>query len=145
MADLSEKLDAEKEGVERFLWDLEDVLSREEYSPVEAAAVAAFLQRIYCGIENMLSYLLEDAKASPQKGINRHRDLLNAAASKGIVTEWLASELSEYLAFRQFFAHGRGYVPQEAPIKHMAGNMSSVWTEFYKQAEEYIRTTRKKI
>jgi len=145
MADLSEKLDAEKESVERFLWDLEDVLSREEYSPIEAAAVAAFLQRIYCGIENMLSCILEDAKAQPPKGINWHRDLLNEAASKGIVKEWLAAELSEYMAFRQFFAHGRGYVPEEAPVKHMASNMSNVWTEYYKQIEEYIRATRKKV
>ncbi|MFZ2456267.1 MAG: hypothetical protein WAX07_07310 [Candidatus Altiarchaeia archaeon] len=144
MADLSEKLDAEKEFIERFLWDLEDVLSREEYSPVEAAAVAAFLQRIYCGIENMLACLLDDVNALPQKSLNWHRDVLNIAASKGIIKEWLAVELSEYMAFRQFFAHGRGYVPEEAPVKHMAGNMSNVWTEYYKQVEEYLRTTRKK-
>jgi hypothetical protein len=144
MADLSEKLDAEKESIERFLWDLEDVLSREEYSPVEAAAVAAFLQRIYCGVENMLSYILEDANVSPQKTLNWHRDLLNEAAAKGVIKEWLAAELSEYLAFRQFFAHGRCYVPEEAPVKHMASNVSNVWTEFYKQIEEYMRTARKK-
>jgi uncharacterized protein YutE (UPF0331/DUF86 family) len=143
MADLQERLDAEKESVERFLWDLEDVLSREEYSPVEAAAVAAFLQRIYCGVENILSYLLEDAKASPEKSINWHRDLLNEAASRGIIKEWLAAELSEYMAFRQFFAHGRGYVPEEAPVKHMASNMSNIWTEFYKQVDEYVRTAKK--
>ena len=72
MANLEEKIDAEKESVERFLWDLEDVLSRDEYSPVEAAAVAAFLQRIYCGMENILCFLLEDAKARPEKGVKRN-------------------------------------------------------------------------
>jgi len=27
----------------------------------------------------------------------------------------------------------------------MASNMSNVWTEYYKQIEEYIRATRKKV
>jgi uncharacterized protein YutE (UPF0331/DUF86 family) len=143
MADLSGKLDAEKESVERFMWDLEDVLSREEYSPVEAAAVAAFLQRIYVGMENMLAYVLEDAKACPEKGVNWHRDVLNGASAKGIIKEWMAAELAEYMAFRQFFAHGRGYVPEEAPVRHMASNMSNVWNEFYKQIDEYIRMPKK--
>lgn len=143
MADLTQKIDAERESVERFLWDLEDVLSREEYTCVEAAAVAAFLQRIYCGIENIIRFILEDAKSCPERTVNWHRDLLNAAAAKGIIKEWLASELAEYMAFRQFFAHGRGYVPEEAPVKHMANNISNVWSEFHKQTEDYIKNSRR--
>ncbi len=144
MANLSEKLDAEKEVVERFLWDLEDVLSREEYSMVEAAAVAAFLQRIYSGIENILLLILESEGVELSHSLTRHRELLDSSVSKGIIADWMAIELSEYLAFRQFFAYGHGYVPEEAHVKGLANNMSNVWSEFVKQMEEHVKTATPK-
>ena len=143
MAELSERLGAEKENVERFRLDLEDVLSREEYSLVEAAAVSAFLLRICSGMENILASALEQSGASPARSASWHKDLLNAAVSKGIIKEWLAVELSEYMAFRQFFVRGRGFVPEDASVKYLAVNMSNVWSDYSKQVDEYFKTTKK--
>lgn len=143
MADLSERLGAEKDAVGRFLLDLDDVLSRGEYSFVEAAAVSTLLQRICCGMENILSIALEQSGANPQRGVFWRRDLLNAAVSRGIIKEWLSVELFEYMAFRQFFAHGRGYVPEDSSVKYLAVNMSNIWSDYSKQVEEYVKTTKK--
>jgi len=119
MSALSDRLDAEKESVERFLWGLEDVLSGDEYSSVEAAAVAAFLQRVYLGIENMLSYVLEDVKAYPGDKVTWRRDVLNQASSHGVVREWLAADLAEYMAFCEFFPVGG--------VMSLRRRRSSIW------------------
>jgi hypothetical protein len=54
MVDLTRKIAAEKENVEKALGNLKDAMGRKKRSTVELAAIATFLHNIYNGIENIL-------------------------------------------------------------------------------------------
>ncbi len=103
MVSLSEKIEAEKENVERTLKDLEMAMKKKEKSVIELSAIATFLHNIYNGIENILKQILKTRNIDILKSDTWHKDLLELSAENKIISEKLVDKLREYLAFRHFF------------------------------------------
>ena len=106
MADVREKVEAELESVAQAVSQLPSAAACEHLSVLELAGAGALLHAFYNGIENVLKQVLLAVGQLLPTGVSWHRDLVNAATARGIISEGLASELRNYLAFRHFFSHG---------------------------------------
>ena len=139
MVNLARQITAEKENVQRALNNLKDALGRKRKSAIELAAIATFLHNIYSGIENILKQVLKAKGADIPKSETWHKDLLNLAVSTGIIPNKLSDVLYEYLTFRHFFLHAYGFMLEEAHIKDLAIDISSVWLQFLSAIESYCK------
>jgi len=137
MVDLTRKIAAEKENVERALDNLKDVMGRKKRSTVELAAIATFLHNIYNGIENILKQVLKAKGTEIPKSETSHKDLLDLSVSLGIIPESLSDELYEYLTFRHFFVHSYGFMLEEIHLESLTNNIPGVWSQFLSAIERY--------
>ena len=130
MVDLTRKIAAEKENVEKALDNLKDAMGRKERSTVELAAIATFLHNIYNGIENILKQVLKAKGTEIPKSETSHKDLLDISVSNGIIPEKLSDQLYEYLTFRHFFVHAYGFMLEETHLEDLVNNIPDVWLQF---------------
>ena len=130
MVDLTRKIAAEKENVEKALGNLKDAMGRKKRSTVELAAIATFLHNIYNGIENILKQVLKAKGTEIPKSETSHKDLLDLSVSNGIIPEKLSDQLYEYLTFRHFFVHAYGFMLEEIHLEDLANNIPDVWLQF---------------
>jgi len=130
MVDLTRKIAAEKENVEKALGNLNDAMGRKKRSTVELAAIATFLHNIYNGIENILKQVLKAKGTEIPKSETSHKDLLDLSVSNGIIPEKLSDQLYEYLTFRHFFVHAYGFMLEEIHLEDLANNIPDVWLQF---------------
>ncbi len=137
MVDLTRKIAAEKENVEKALDNLKDAMGRKERSTVELAAIATFLHNIYNGIENILKQVLKAKGAKIPKSETSHKDLLDISVSNGIIPEKLSDQLYEYLTFRHFFVHAYGFMLEEIHLEDLANNIPDVWLQFLLAIQRY--------
>lgn len=137
MVDLTRKIAAEKENVERALDNLKDVMGRKKRSTVELAAIATFLHNIYNGIENILKQVLKAKGTEIPKSETSHKDLLDLSVSLGIIPEKLSDQLYEYLTFRHFFVHSYGFMLEEIHLESLTDNIPGVWSQFLSAIERY--------
>jgi len=137
MVDLTRKIAAEKENVEKALDNLKDAMGRKERSTVELAAIATFLHNIYNGIENILKQVLKSRGNEIPKSETSHKDLLDISVSNGIIPEKLSDQLYEYLTFRHFFVHAYGFMLEEIHLEDLANNISDVWLQFLLAIQRY--------
>lgn len=135
MVDLTRKIAAEKENVEKALDNLKDAMGRKERSTVELAAIATFLHNIYNGIENILKQVLKTRGNEIPKSETSHKDLLDISVSNGIIPEKLSDQLYEYLTFRHFFVHAYGFMLEEIHLEDLANNIPDVWLQFLSAVE----------
>jgi len=135
MVDLPRRIAAERENVEKTLADLAEALARQEKQTVELAAIGAFLHNFYSGIENILKQISRDRGTVIPDGPSWHKDLLDAAATAGIVSQSVADDLYEYLAFRHFFVHAYTFMLNEEDLLPLANNAPQVWCRFIDAVE----------
>ena len=81
MVKLSEKIEAEKENVDRTLANLKEVMERDEKGVIELSAMATFLNNFYNGVENILKQSLKATGINIPKSERWHRELLKTSAS----------------------------------------------------------------
>jgi uncharacterized protein YutE (UPF0331/DUF86 family) len=137
MVDLTRKIAAEKQNVERALCNLEDAMLRKEKSTIELAAIATFLHNIYNGIENILKQVLKAKGADIPKSETWHKELLDISVSTGIIPEKLSEELYEYLSFRHFFVHSYGFMLELTHLESLTKNIPDVWSQFLSAIRRY--------
>ena len=137
-ANLSKKIAVEKQKISRTLSDLQDALGREEKTVVELAAIAAFLQSIYNGIENILKLSLKAKGVVIRPSEKWHRDLIETCVSQGILSRALSDELDEYLAFRHFATYSYGFMLDEARLATLANNISGVYFRFISEIDAVL-------
>lgn len=137
MVDLTRKIAAEKENVEKALDNLKDAMGRKERSTVELAAIATFIHNIYNGIENILKQVLKAKGTEIPKSETSHKDLLDLSVSIGVIPEKLSDQLYEYLTFRHFFVHAYGFMLEEIHLEDLANNISDVWLKFLLAIQRY--------
>ena len=135
MDELLRRIEAERENVERTLVDLDEALAREPLGRIELAAIAAFLQNAYNGVENVIKQVVRHKGCEIPSGPSSHRDLLELAVSLNVITAERSRELYEYLAFRHFFVHGYTFTLREADLVPLARAVRGVWDRFLHEAE----------
>lgn len=138
MADLSKRIEAEKENIEKTLSNLKRAMEKAEKSVIEITAIATFLHNIYNGIENILKMVLKARNVEIPMSETWHKELLDISVSHGIIEEDLANKLREYLAFRHFFVHGYGFMLEEAPLEELAKNIPDIWSHFFSKIETFL-------
>jgi len=142
MDDLSKRILAEKENVEKALANLDKALKRKKKSVIELAAIGTFLHNIYNGIENILNQILKEKNIKVSKSESWHKDLLNLYVTNKIISLTLSDELYEYLTFRHFFVHAYRFMLVEDQLKDLAENISRIWSEFVLEIQNYITTAK---
>jgi hypothetical protein len=85
MEKLPEQILVEKENVEITLNNLRDAVMRKEKSTIEMAAIGAFLQNIYNGMENILKQMMYFKSVQVPRSDSWHKELLELSVSHGII------------------------------------------------------------
>ncbi len=138
MNDLRRKINAEKQYIALTLSNLKMVLERPERSVVELAAIATFLHNAYNGIENVLKMVFKANGIELSSSGTWHKDLLEQAMSRGMVSSEVGEPLYEYLAFRHFFVHGYGFMLEEEPLLSLAEGIAELYARFEADIEGFL-------
>jgi uncharacterized protein YutE (UPF0331/DUF86 family) len=125
-----EKIRAEIQNVETALKNLKEAEERQEQSVIELAATATFIHNIYNGIENILIQIFKSQDIKIPITSTWHKDLLDTAAFRGIISNEMSNDLYDYLAFRHFFVHAYAFMLEEPQMAPLSKNISDVWTRF---------------
>jgi len=141
MVDLTRKIAAEKQNVQKALDNLKDAMARKEKSTIELAAIATFLSNIYNGIENILKQVLKAKGTKIPKSETWHKELLDLSVSLGIIPDKLSDQLYEYLTFRHFFVHAYGFMLEQTHLEELANNIPGIWSQFLSAIERYCQTS----
>jgi len=109
MADFRHRIEAEFENIQKAISRLPQAKDLPNLSILELAGVAALIHSFYNGIENILKQaILEKGKALPH-GETWHRDIVELAATEGVIGKGVHEGLKQYLAFRHFFSHAYAF------------------------------------
>jgi uncharacterized protein YutE (UPF0331/DUF86 family) len=133
MAELTPEILAEKENVEQALNNLSETMKRPKKSVIELAAAGTFLHNFYSGIENIMKQVLSVKGIKIEKSTNWHKDLLNKATEKRIISSELSEELYEYLTFRHFFVHSYGFKLEEKYLHELADKAQQIGERFFSE------------
>ena len=120
-------------------------MGSDEFSFIELAAAATFIHNIYNGIENILKQALKEEGITIPTTASWHKELLNKAATKGLIRKELSDELMEYLAFRHLFIHGYGFLLEEEPIRELGTKIPGIWTEYIKEIKAYAKNNTRML
>ncbi|HHT9132054.1 MAG TPA: hypothetical protein ACFYED_06175 [Candidatus Tripitaka californicus] len=142
MVDLKRRVEAEIENILRAQKDLKAVLLVKKKTNVELAAIATFLLNIYNGMENILKQILKSRGIKINRSETWHKELLDISVTQGLITDKLANELREYLAFRHFFIHSYGFMLEERQLKMLTDRISEVWNTFSSRIDEVVKESK---
>ena len=134
MPDYRLRVEAEYEAIESALSALPD-RPLSSLSRLELAGVAALLHNFYNSIENILKQVFQSRALPIPQGESWHRDLLVAAAEKGILSGRSLDSLKRYLAFRHFFSHGYALNLSPERLEPLVGDAKSAFIEFKGEIE----------
>ena len=73
-----------------------------------------------------------------------HKELLNKAVLKEVITKKTSSELVKFLAFRHFFVHGYGFNLKEEPIRDLGTRLPGVWSGFIAEIKGHLKNDDKR-
>ena len=139
MAEVNERVEAELENIEHVVAELSGCNSMSKLSSLELGGVAALIHNFYNGIENILKQIIKSSGSEVGDSASWHRDLVNLAASKGIVSETTATELRRYLAFRHFFSHGYSFDLDKERIVPIVDNVQQTLALFKKDITNALK------
>jgi len=111
MDKLAQEISIETEYIEKTVVLLDKALNRFEKSEIELSAIGSFLHHCYTGMENIITRILKFRKIKIPSSASSHKDLLNLAVDKKIITQALSDQLDKYRGFRHFFVHAYGFSP----------------------------------
>jgi uncharacterized protein YutE (UPF0331/DUF86 family) len=129
MADYKMRIEAEYEAIEKTLSSLPDK-PLGQLSGLEVAGVATLIHNFYNGIENIIKQVFQAKSLKIPTGQSWHQNLLLTAIKEKIISQKLADELKEYLAFRHFVIHAYALDLQPKKIEPLATNIIKVFGKF---------------
>ncbi|OGC23316.1 hypothetical protein A2291_06615 [candidate division WOR-1 bacterium RIFOXYB2_FULL_42_35] len=137
MINLPEKISAEIDNIEKSLANLSSPLKKKKKSIIEIAGMAAFIQNIYNGIENILKQILKSKNVSVAHPEIWHKELLEKSVKNNIIPDELAEALYEYLTFRHFFIHSYSFMLDKKKVVALANNINKLWQKFLGEIKPY--------
>lgn len=137
---LEEYCEAEFENIDAVIDELFSVVktSRAEYSTADLAAIATFIHNFYNGIENILKRITIYEKIEIKDSPTWHKDLLRTSTDKGVITEDLYKDLSDYLSFRHFFVHAYSFNLRWEELEPLVNGLKAMLKKFKTSIFDYI-------
>jgi hypothetical protein len=138
MASLREKVESEFANIEKTLASLPPASQLPALSILELAGVAALLHSFYNGIENILKQVLVSQGGELPQGDSWHRDLVNLAMEKSIVSRKTKEELFAYLAFRHYFSHAYALDLYPHRLQPLAESATQLYNTLHAEIETQL-------
>ncbi len=138
MANLKDKIEAEYENIDKLILELpvKDRLPFLEF--LQLAGVATILHNFYNGIENILKLIIQENHIPLPEGGSWHKELLNLAVEKKIITELTKYQVGEYLAFRHFFCHAYALDLYAERLEPLVENIKEVYLNFKNDISNFL-------
>lgn len=134
MVDYPGRVQAEFEAIENALATLPDH-PLHTLSPLELAGVAALLHNFYNGVENILKQLFLLKNIAVTQGASWHRELLQSATEKHLISNQTGISLQPYLAFRHFFSHAYALDLYPYRMVPLVDDIGAVYRQFKQEVE----------
>ncbi len=137
MVNYREYIEAEYEAIEKTLATIpQEPLS--QLSKLELAGVAVLLNNFYNGVENILKQVFKKLSLKLPEGPAWHQDLINSSVNENIISEALAEEISEYMGFRHFVAHGYVFNLNTEKLQELTNNVLNTFKKFKEEINKNI-------
>ncbi len=138
MADYRAYIEAEYEAIERTLTNIPKQKPFLKLSELELAGVAVLLNNFYNCIENIFKQIFKKQAIKLPDGPSWHQDLINTAVDENIISNDLAEQISEYMGFRHFVAHGYAFNLNPERLQELANNVLKILEDFKEQINQKI-------
>jgi uncharacterized protein YutE (UPF0331/DUF86 family) len=135
---LSKKIYAELENIDEVFKEIPSSEKLPYLSTLELAGTAALLHNFYNGIENILKRIFLSENIEIPEGKSSHKELIETAVKKQIISEELKNTLGEYLAFRHFFSHAYAFDLYADKMEPLVQNSKEVYSNFKKEITKYL-------
>ncbi len=137
MVNYREYIEAEYEAIEKTLATIpQKPLS--QLSKLELAGIAVLLNNFYNGVENILKQVFKKLSLKLPEGPAWHQDLINSSINENIISEVLAEEISEYMGFRHFVAHGYAFNLNTERLQELTDNVLNTFKKFQEEINKII-------
>jgi uncharacterized protein YutE (UPF0331/DUF86 family) len=137
MVDYMVRIEAEFEAIQKTLESL-PLNDLSSLSSLEIAGTAALLHNFYNGIENVIKQLICSKKLELPSGSSWHKELIELAENRGLMSFELCQSLRRYLAFRHFFSHAYALDLETEKIKPLLDSCSEVYSKFKSEVDSII-------
>ena len=84
-------------------------------------------------MKNILKQVFKKLSLNLPKGPAWHQDLINSSVNEKIISEVLAEEISEYMGFRHFVAHGYAFNLNAERLQELANSVVKTFKKFKKE------------
>ena len=138
MASLKAKIEAEYENIDRLILELPEKERLPFLEFLQLAGVATIIHNFYNGIENILKLILNEKNIPLPKGGSWHKDLLELAEEKGIITKSTREQIGEYLSFRHFFSHAYALDLYAERLEPLVENIKKVYVYFKDEISDFL-------
>lgn len=136
MSDRSDKIQVELDNVEKVLGEIPDLERLPDLGTLELAGVAALLHSFYNGIENVIKQIILSRGLPIPDGASWHRDLLNVAGERDVLSSELKDRIAPFLAFRHFFSHAYALDLNPLRMRPLVQDAPDVFVAFKKSISD---------
>lgn len=138
MGELSQRIQAELENIDEIFIEIPSYQELPKLSTLELAGVAALLHNFYNGIENILKQIILWQKLEVPSGESWHKDLLELAVRKELLSKDCKNRLAQYLAFRHFFSHAYALDLYPNKMEPLVKDSEKVYKIFKEDIDKFL-------